>query len=83
MKKLNITSVKPVQEFVKEIEAYVIEHKLDYLDAVLHYCEKNSLEIETVASMIRSSSKIKAKIQQEAEDNNYLPKTNKQEQQKT
>ena len=77
MKKLNITSVKPVQEFVKEIEAYVIEHKLDYLDAVLHYCEKNSLEIETVASMIRSSSKIKAKIQQEAEDNNYLPKTNK------
>ena len=77
MKKININSVKPVQEFVKEIESYVIEHKLDYLDAVLHYCEKNSLEIETVAAMIRSSSKIKAKIQQEAEDSNYLPKTNK------
>ena len=48
MKKVNIKSVKPVQEFVKEIEAYVKESKLDYLDAVLHYCELNSLEIETV-----------------------------------
>jgi hypothetical protein len=27
--------------------------------------------------MIRSSSRIKAKIQQEAEDANYLPKTGK------
>jgi len=77
MKKVNIKSVKPVQEFVKEIEAYVKESKLDYLDAVLHYCELNSLEIETVAAMIRSSSRIKAKIQQEAEDANYLPKIGK------
>ena len=77
MKKVNIKSVKPVQEFVKEIEADVKESKLDYLDAVLHYCELNSLEIETVAAMIRSSSRIKAKIQQEAEDANYLPKTGK------
>ena len=77
MKKVKIKSVKPVQEFVKEIEVYVKESKLDYLDAVLHYCELNSLEIETVAAMIRSSSRIKAKIQQEAEDANYLPKTGK------
>jgi hypothetical protein len=77
MKKVNINSVKPIHEFIKEIEAYVKEHKLDYIDAVLHYCEKNSLELETVASMIKSSSKIKAKIQQEAEDNNCLPKTNR------
>jgi hypothetical protein len=77
MKKVNNKSLKPVQEFVKEIEAYVKESKLDYLDAVLHYCELNSLEIETVAAMIRSSSRIKAKIQQEAEDANYLPKTGK------
>lgn len=77
MNKIKISSVKPIQEFVKEIEQYVKEHKLDYIDAVLHYCEKNSLELETVASMIKSSSKIKAKIQQEAEDNNCLPKTNR------
>jgi hypothetical protein len=77
MKSINVKSVRPIHEFVKEIEAYVKEHKLDYLDAVLHYCEKNALEIETVASMIKSSSKIKARIQQEAEDANYMPKTNK------
>ena len=77
MKKINIKSLKPVQEFVKEIEAHVKASKLDYLDAVLHYCEINLLEIETVAAMIRSSSTIKAKIQQEAEDANYLPKVGK------
>lgn len=77
MNKVKINSVKPIQEFVKEIEQYVKEHRIDYIDAVLHYCDKNSLELETVAAMIKSSSKIKAKIQQEAEDNNVLPKTNK------
>lgn len=77
MNKIKLSSVKPVQEFVKEIEQCVKEHKLDYIDAVLHYCDKNGLELETVAAMIKSSSKIKAKIQQEAEDNNVLPKTNR------
>lgn len=77
MKNLKIKSIKPIQEFIKEIESYVKVSKLDYLDAVLHYSEINSLDIETVASMIKNSSKIKAKIQQEAEDANFLPKMNK------
>lgn len=77
MKKMNIKSLKPIDQFIKEIETCVLESKLDYIDAVLLYCEKNYLEIETVAAMIQHSSIIKAKIQEEAENSNYLPKTNK------
>jgi hypothetical protein len=39
--------------------------------------EKNGIEIETAASLIKSSSKIKAKIQNEAEEMNYLPRSAK------
>jgi hypothetical protein len=77
MKKVNIKSVKPIQDFIREIEDFVKESRLDYIDAVLLYCEKNYLEIETVAAMIQHSSGIKAKIQEEAENSNYLPKTTK------
>lgn len=58
-----------------EIEALVSEHGLDYIDAVLHYAEKNGLEIETVAAMVKSNAKMKAKVKQEGEDLNFLPKT--------
>ena len=45
MKKVNIKSVKPIQDFIREIEDFVKESRLDYIDAVLLYCEKNYLEI--------------------------------------
>jgi hypothetical protein len=77
MKNIKINSIKTVQEFIKEIDKLVVEHKLDYIDAVVLYCEKNGVEIETAASLIKSSSKIKAKIQYDAEEKNYLPRTAK------
>lgn len=65
------------QTFYVEIEKLVCELKTDYMDAVVHYCEKNDIELETAASIIRGSGKIKAIIQNEAEDLNLLPKTAK------
>lgn len=65
------------QTFYVEIEKMVCELKTDYMDAVVHYCEKNDIELETAASIIRSNGKIKAIIQNEAEDLNLLPKTAK------
>ena len=52
MKKVNIKSIKPIQDFIREIEDFV-------------------------QAMIQHSSGIKAKIQEEAENVNYLPKTTK------
>ena len=77
MKKIQIKSIKPINEFINEIESLVRTSKIEYIDAVIHYCEKNNLEIETAAALIKSSSKIKAKIQNEAEEMNYLPKSAK------
>ena len=77
MNTLKVNSVKPIHEFIKEIDELVKKSRIDYIDAVIFYCEKNGIEIETAASLIKSSSKIKAKIQNEAEEMNYLPRSAK------
>lgn len=62
-------------KFIKEIETLVTKYKLDYMDAVVHLCEKNNIEIEAAASIIKNNIKIKSKIQAAAEDLNYLPRS--------
>jgi hypothetical protein len=69
---LNFVSIV---EFTKEIEKLVLEKKMEYIDAVMYFCEKNGVDIETAASLIKSNAKLKASIQVEAENLNYLPKT--------
>ena len=65
------------EKFLTDIDKLVSKHNLEYLDAVVYYCEKNNLELETAASIIRSNLKIKSKLQLEAENLNFLPKTAK------
>ncbi len=65
------------QKFCEEIESLVVELKTDYMDAVVYFCEKHNVELETAASIIKSNSKFKAIIQNEGEDLNLLPKTAK------
>jgi hypothetical protein len=65
------------EKFLKEIDRIVNTFNIDYMDAVIHFCEKNNIEVETAASIIRSNLKIKSKLQLEAENLNYLPKSAK------
>ena len=65
------------EKFTKEIELIVSTFDIDYMDAVIHFCEKNNIELETAASIIRSNLKIKSKLQLEAENLNFLPKSAK------
>jgi len=74
---MEINSLKTPAQFMLEIDALVTDKKMEYIEAVIYYCEKNNIEIETAASLIKGSAKMKAKIQNEAEDLNYLPKTRK------
>lgn len=62
------------EKFIKEIENLVTRYDLDYMDAVVHFCEKNNIELEAAAGIIRSNLRIKAKLQDEAEELNFLPK---------
>ena len=77
MTELEVKSIRSPTEFMKEIEKIVQEKNADYIDAVVLYCQANNIEIETAASLVKGSTKMKAKIQNEAEDLNYLPKTRK------
>jgi len=60
-----------------EIEALVKDKRVSYIDAVVLYCDINQIEIETAASIIKSSVKMKAKIQDDAEELNLLPRSRK------
>lgn len=66
--------VQNLENFIKEINAFVERGGLTVMDAVIHYCETNNIEIEAAASIIKSNPKIKSKLQSEAEDLNFLPK---------
>jgi len=74
---VEIKSIKSPTQFMHEIDKLVEEKKMEYIEAVMYYCNANDIEIETAASLIKGSAKMKAKIQFEAENLNYLPKSGK------
>lgn len=77
MPKIKSLTVKSSSEFLHNIDIIVKEKNLEYIDAVIYYCEKNNIELETAASVIRNSSYMKYNIQIEAENLNFLPKSAK------
>jgi hypothetical protein len=74
---LKFAKALSTERFYKEVEVLVNTHNLNYMDAVVFFCEKNDIEVETAASMIRSNQRIKSHIQTEGEALNFLPKTAK------
>jgi hypothetical protein len=55
-----------------EIEQIVANYKLSYIDAIVFHCEKNDIEIETIAKLL--NTQIKQKIEIEAQGLNFIPK---------
>jgi len=74
---IEISTVRSPSQFMQEIDKLVEDKGMDYIEAVIYYCEQNDIEIETAASLIKSSAKMKAKVQLEAENLNYLPRSGK------
>ena len=58
--------------FIEEIEELCRKKNLEYIDAIVLWCEKNKLEVETAAYWIRKDPVMKAKLQLEAENLNIL-----------
>jgi hypothetical protein len=67
--------MKSSEDLFKKIDEIVRNKNLDYFEAVLLYCEKNNLEVEVAASLIKQNPILKAKIQLAAEDLNMIKKT--------
>tara|TARA_R110000765_G_scaffold55229_1_gene109657 strand:+ start:32 stop:307 length:276 start_codon:yes stop_codon:yes gene_type:complete len=68
---------EPVQQtpkvFSLEIENIVKEKHITHMDAVLLYCYKNGIEPDKVSSLITKA--LKEKIENNARELNFLPKT--------
>ena len=72
---MKIISIKSPSEFVLEIESLVKEKKVEYIDAVMLYCEQHNIEVETAAQLIKQNVVLKAKVQVEAENLNMVKRT--------
>lgn len=61
--------------FSADVRKLIEEKKMEYIDAVVHWCETNNLEVEYAAGLIKRDPYIMSRIQMEAEDLNYLKKS--------
>jgi hypothetical protein len=64
-----------IKKFSMMIEQMVTDKRIGYMDAICHHCKETGLEVEVAATLI--SSALKAKIKEEAQDNNLLKKSSK------
>jgi len=64
------------ERFAKEIENIVqTSDDLDYISAIVYYCEKNSIDVESVSKLI--TKPLKEKVKWNAMELNFLKKTSK------
>ena len=62
--------------FAQEIEKLVQVNKdMNYIDAIVHFCDKNSIDVESVPKLIPKT--LKEKIKNEAQELNYLKKSSR------
>ena len=61
------------EKFASDIEQLVLATQMNYIDAIVQYCEDNGIEVESVNKLI--SKPLKEKIKYDATELNYLKKT--------
>jgi hypothetical protein len=62
--------------FAQEIEGLVQKNEdMSYIDAIIHFCETNNIDVESVPKLI--SKPLKEKIKYEAMELNFLKKTSR------
>ena len=61
--------------FALEIEKIVAEEKINYIDAIVHYCELNELDVESVTKLV--SKPLKEKLKWDATRLNFMKRTSR------
>jgi len=72
MRSNRMASREEKNNFSMMIMNLAIQEKIDHMDAITSYCERNNLEIEVAASLINDS--LKSIIQGEAMELRFLPR---------
>ena len=62
-------------KFALEIEKIVAEEKINYIDAIVHYCELNELDVESVTKLV--SKPLKEKLKWDATRLNFMKATSR------
>jgi len=62
-------------KFSQDVEKIAMENSMNYIDAILHYCEKNEIELESVPKLI--SKPLKEKLKFDAQKLNFIKKTSR------
>ena len=63
------------EKFAVDIEEIVNNSNLNYIDAIVEYCEKNGVEIEVAVKLV--SKPLKEKLRYDATELNYLKRTSR------
>ena len=62
--------------FAEEIEKLVLLNKdMNYIDAIIHFCDQNSIDVESVPKLI--SKPLKEKIKYDAQQLNFMKRTSR------
>jgi hypothetical protein len=63
-------------KFSQEVERIALNNPdMNYIDSVIHYCETNEIEIDSVGKLI--SKPLKEKLRHEAQQLNFMKKTSR------
>lgn len=62
-------------KFTNDIEDLVRRTKLNYIDAIVYYCEENNVDLLSVPKLI--SKPLKEKLKCDALELNYIKKTSR------
>lgn len=62
-------------KFTGDIEQLVLNSDLNYIEAIISYCEEKNIEFESVGKLI--SKPLKDKLKAEATELNYLKRTSR------
>lgn len=63
------------QKFSMEIEKIVVAEGFNYIDAIVHYCNENNIEVESVSKLI--SKPLKERLKWDATRLNFMKATSK------
>lgn len=50
-------------DFSMHIEKYSVEHKCTLMESIIDYCEKSSIDVESIAPLVSKSLKEKLRIE--------------------
>jgi len=63
-------------KFSQEVEKIVMYNsEMNYIDAVIHYCDMNEIELESVPKLL--SKPLKEKLKYDAQKLNFMKKTSR------